>query len=201
MTRYHCTALTALALLICAGCATPQRRAEIPCGKWSGSGSFVAYGRSDKAAEGTPPDILDHGTYATHLTISQSAFEGQPTTRLEILSPHGEYEHMEGDRTHLVAHLWRDATLDDDTLALYRLIALGMSFDDKEPHLEKAEQNKRQYATCISIDGDLVLCVRYLEGFADTFRFHGDDVWKDGSYSPEPPEGLIQWSERLDRKR
>ena len=123
--------------------------AEIPCGKWSGNGSFVAYGRSDKAAEGTPPDILDHGTYDTHLTISQSAFEGQPTTRLEILSPRGEYEHMEGDRTHLVAHLWRDATLDDDTLALYRLIALGMSFDDKEPHLEKAEPNKRQYATCL----------------------------------------------------
>ena len=201
MAIYYRSSLTALTLLLCVGCAASSRRAEIPLGEWSGEGVFVAYGHSGEPEEGAPPNVLDRGTYETQLAIADSTYEGEQTTRLEILSQRGEHEHLEGDRTHLIAHLRLDRSIDEGTIALYRLAGFGISFDEDEPDVDRADGDDRPFATCMAIEGEVVLRIHYLEGYVDTLRFRAGRACKDGSYAPEADKGVIHWSERMKRKR
>lgn len=200
-TRYL-SGLAGLGLIVlCAGCATPQRRAEIPLGEWSGSGTFVLEKWSSEDKEGeSPPATLEYGTYPTHLKVGRTTVEGEGAIRLEILSQRGEVKELEGDRTHLVAHLVRQKSAADGAITLYRLAEMGLSFDESEPRVGTGPDGPT-HASCMAVDGDLVLRIHYMEGFVDTFRFRGDRLYKDGVCFPEDGDGLIHWSELLRRKR
>ena len=77
-------ALSGLGLLVlCTGCATPHRRAEIPRGEWSGSGTFVLEKWSSGDEEGASPLVTqEHGSYPTQLEIG-------PATCTAICPPLG----------------------------------------------------------------------------------------------------------------
>jgi hypothetical protein len=187
-------------LLLCAGCAAGPRRAEIPLGTWSGQGIVVAYGQEDGDQQTKPANILEHGAYPTRLKIERVAVGGDDAIELEILSERGHYEHLEGDRTHLIVQLKKDSSCADDRITLYRLIGMGLEFD-KKPEVEEVEPAERSYATCMLVEGDLILCVHYMDGFVDNFCFRGNLLRKDGSYAPKPAEGVIHWSEVLRPQR
>ncbi|MCK4340201.1 MAG: hypothetical protein KAY37_00570 [Phycisphaerae bacterium] len=200
MTLRNLGILTGLGLMLLSmGCATLPTHAEIPLGEWSGQGLFVATGPPSGGEEGEArPYVSHHGEYPTQLKIERVAAADKSRVRLEILSQRGEFEHMEGDRTHLVALLERGKSLGDDTIVLYRLVKYGVSFDEQPPRLQKGPKGP-SHASCLLADGDIILRIHYLEGFSDTFRFHGERVYKDGLYAGDEGGGLIHWSEWLRR--
>jgi hypothetical protein len=183
-----------------AGCATLPTRAEVPLGEWSGDGSYVIHKWSadDKTAD-DPQAGLEHGEYPTRLTIEKAEIDGQDAVRIEILSMRGESKELGGDRTHIVALLRPNESLADDTITLYRVMELGIS-DNKEPPQRDMGSETITAATCMRSAGEIVLCIHYMDEFVDTLRFRGDVVLKDGSYYTSK-EGLIHWSERLQRRR
>lgn len=195
-------ALSGLGLLVlCTGCATPHRRAEIPRGEWSGSGTFVLEKWSSGDEEGASPLVTqEHGSYPTQLEIGPATVAGQDAIRLEILSQRGEVKELDGDRTHLVVHLIPRNRIADGAIALYHLAEMGISFDESEPRMGTGPDGPT-HASCMVVDGDLVLRIHYMEGFVDTFRFRGDRLYKDGVCFPEDGDGLIHWSEVLRRRR
>jgi hypothetical protein len=199
MTRF-CGAMASLGVLaLCVGCATPYKRAVLPVGEWNGSGRFVhARPAKEKATESEALQTSE-GTYPTHLKIEPAPGGHADSRRLDILSQRGKQEGMEGDRTHLIACLEPVYSTGDHRLTVYRLTKGGLSFDEKPPDVSKGPEGPA-HASCLVFDGDLVLRIHYMEGFVDTFRFHGDVLYKDGSYSAEPAEGFIHWSERLRRQ-
>jgi len=107
---------------------------------------------------------------------------------------------MGGDRTQLIAILEPTARNVDGGVTIYRLAELGFSFDESPPDLDEGPEGWA-HASCTPIDGQLVLRIHYMETFADTFRFQGGVLYKEGSYLPDIDEGFIHWSERLRRKR
>ena len=124
--------------------------------------------KSSRSRNGT-----NTGATPTQLKIERVA-DGPPVRfRIEIVSLHGPIEKMEGDRTHLVAELEPGASLPDPAITLYRLTALGVSFDQQAPKPDKCPKGPT-HATGMLVDGDLVLRIQYAGGFMDTFRFHGD---------------------------
>ena len=141
---------------------------------------------------------LDHGSYSTCLEIEPAPGE-ENAIQLEILSERGEVEELEGDRTHLVLHLQRTDSIADGEITLYRLTRFGISFDEDAPSLDAGPEGLT-HATCMVVDGELVLRIHYMEGFVDTFRFRGDRLCKDGSFFPDTTDGLVHWSERLRRQ-
>ena len=193
--------LTALMLLLlCTGCATLPRQAQLPLGEWSGHGLFVI----DKwAPDGKPAadwkPVVEWGRYATALTIEKAQVEGADAVRIEILSQRGATKAIEGDRTHIIALLQPQESLADGAITLYRVAEFGASTTAEAPHMEKGPEERRG-ASCMCVGRDLVLCFNYMDEFEDTFRFRGDTVLKDGSYF-DSKSGLVHWSEKLDRKR
>jgi len=143
---------------------------------------------------------LQHGAYPTHLTITRASELGDGAVRVEILSERGEVEDMAGDRTHLVLHLRPSTSLADDSITLYRLVNFGLSFDADPPKPDEHPEGLT-HASCMLVNGDLVLRIHYMEHFVDTLRFRGNTVFKDGSYWADAGDGLIHWSERLERCR
>jgi len=186
------------ALVACAGCATTYKRAQIPVGEWSGRGQFVTVGQEKSEEGGQATAQVVRGEYPTQLKIERAQEEG--AVRIEITSLRGRHEPMEGDRTHLIAVLEPHEPAADEPVTLYRLAAFGLSFDEEEPELEQAEPGLPR-ASCVLADGDLILCIHYLEGFVDTFCFTGGRVYKLGTYSSDPDAGFIHWSEELKPKR
>ena len=201
MRVYICGSLAVLSfLLLCTGCATLPTRAEIPLGEWSGHGSFVIHKWSDddktaEASQGT----LEHGEYPTRLTIEKTEINGENGVRIEILSERGESKALEGDRTHIVALLRPAESLANDTITLYHVVELGITTTEEPPQRDMGSE-RITAATCMLSAGDIVLRIHYMDEFADTLRFRGDVVFKDGSYFTSK-EGLIHWSERLQRRR
>ena len=187
-------------LLACVGCAAPYKRAAIPVGEWSGSGRFVfARAVSEDVAEGARLQTSE-GTYPTHLTIERVPDGHADGRRLEILSMRGEIEGLDGDRTHLIEVLEPVEQSADKRITIYRIAKGGLSLDAEPPDVSGGPEGPA-HASCVVADGDLVLRIHHMDGFVDTFRFHGDVLYKDGSYSPEIEEGFIHWSERLRRER
>jgi len=186
-------------LLATAGCATTPRRAEIPCGRWSGQGRFVLHRwEAGKSSEGAQ-DIVQHGEYPTTLKIETAPADDQPGYRVEILSQRGQVKTLDGDRTHIVMRLRPTRDLADGAIVLYELAEFGISDGPEAPEPEQGPAG-RSYATCMLADGQVVLRVHYLDGFSDTFRFRGDALYKDGAYFVSD-EGVIRWTEWLRRQR
>jgi hypothetical protein len=201
MTIRFCGAMASLALLaVCLGCATPYKRAVLPVGEWNGSGYFVSVPGASSDEEGKTELKTFDGNYPTHLKIEPTRGGHADSRRVEILSQRGKQEGMEGDRTHLIACLEPVHSSADNRLTIYRLMKGGLSFDENPPDIDKGPEGPA-HASCLVVDGDLVLRIHYMEGFVDTFRFHGDVLYKDGSYSAETGESFIHWSEQLRRQR
>ena len=203
MTTRHHTGLASLGLLLLfTGCATVHKRVEIPLGQWSGQGMFVSAGESDKDSEdGGALSMLEHGYYPTRLTIDAAPEAGPGAVCIEILSERHGYESLEGDRTHLVAYLVPMINVADDAIALYYLDKIGLSFDEKKPELAR-DSDVRMRASCMLVDGNLVLRIHYRDDFVDIFRFRDNFVYKDGMYAPlskskDEKFGFIHWSEVL----
>lgn len=200
MTRI-CGAVASLGVLVvCVGCAVPCKCPVLPLGEWNGSGHFVNVAPASSEEEGKTKLKVFDGSYPTSLKIESAPGGDADGRRLEILSPRGRQEGMEGDRTHLITYLEPVHSADNDRLAVYRLMKGGLSFDQEPPDVDEGPEGTA-HASCLVVDGDLVLRIHYMEGFVDTFRFHGDVVHKDGSYSSDTGEGFIHWSERLRRQR
>ena len=202
MTTRFWLGMTSLGVLLaCVGCATPYKRAAIPAGEWSGRGRFVcARPASEKAAESAGLQTSE-GTYPTRLKIEPVPGGHVDSRRLQILSQRGRIENLEhlGDRTHLIARLDHVHRSSDDQIALYRLAEVGVSVVDESPRMEKGPGPA--HASCAVVDADLVLRIHYNAGFVDMFRFRGDLLSKEGSYSGEIDQGFIHWSEQLRRQR
>ena len=202
MTTRHHTVLAGLGLLILfTGCATVHKRVEIPLGQWSGTGKFVSARGSNE--DGGALGTLEHGDYPTRLTIDAVPEAGLGAVCIEIISERHGYESLEGDRTHLIAHLVPLITEADDAIALYYLDKIGLSFDEKNPELE-SDSDVRVRASCMLVDGNLVLRIHYREDFVDIFRFRDNFVYKDGMYAPllkskDVKFGFVHWSEVLQR--
>jgi len=160
-------------LAVCLGCAAPYQRAVLPLGDWNGSGHFVTATPAPSEEEGKTELKTFDGSYPTSLKIQSAPGGRADGRRLEILSPRGRQEGMEGDRTHLIAYLEPVHSGDDDRLAVYRLTKGGLSFDENPPDVDEGPEGPA-HASCLVVDGDLVLRIHYMEGFVDTFRFHGD---------------------------
>jgi hypothetical protein len=201
MTTRICGAVASLGVLaVSVGCAMPCKCPVLPLGEWNGTGHFVSVTPASSAEKGKTELKAFDGSYPTHLKI-ESAPGGDADSRcLDILSQRGRQEGMEGDRTHLIVYLEPVYGGDDDRVAVYRLTKGGLSFDQNPPDIDKGPEGPA-HASCLVVDGDLVLQIHYMEGFVDTFRFHGDALYKDGSYSAGAGEGFIHWSERLRRQR
>lgn len=184
-------------LSLVTGCATMPQRAELPLGEWSGRGVFIVDTWAATWTE-TQPESQKHqyGQYPTSLKIAHSE-NGRPgALRIEIVSQRGPIEQMEGDRTHVVAELEPGATLPDPKFALYRLAGFAIALDEKPPKTEKGPGGPT-HATCMVVDNDVVFRIQYLDRFTDTLRFHGDVVYKDGTFYSEKLDGFIHWSEVL----
>jgi len=197
--------LTVLGLgVLVVGCAGSPRRAEIPLGEWRGTGVFVldrweAHEREEQGEKWVRKN-LQHGAYPTHLKIARAGEPGDGAIRMEILSERGEVEDMAGDRTHLLLHLRPDTSLADERITLYRLVDFGLSFDANPPEPDEHPEGLT-HASCMLVNGELVLRIHYMDQFVDTLRFRGNSVFKDGSYWADGGDGLIHWSERLERCR
>ena len=187
-------------LVVCVGCATPYKHAVLPLGEWNGSGHFVSATAASSEEEGEMGLKTFDGNYPTSLKIEPAPGGHTDSRCLEILSQRGKQEGMEGDRTHLIAYLEPVDSGNNDRLTVYRLTKGGLSFDENPPDVDEGPEGPA-HASCLVVDGDLVLRIHYMEGFVDTFRFHGDVLYKDGTYSPEIEEGFIHWSEQLRRQR
>jgi hypothetical protein len=200
MTTRFCAAMASLgAMAVGVGCAVPCKCPVLPLGEWNGSGYFVSVAPASSEEEGKAEFKTSCGEYPTHLKIEPGS--GDADSRcLDILSQRGQQEGMEGDRTHLIAYLEPVYRSDNDRVAVYRLTKGGLSFDQNPPDIDKGPEGPA-HASCLVVDGDLVLQIHYMEGFVDTFRFHGGVLHKDGSYSSGTAEGFIHWSERLRRQR
>ena len=197
--------LTVLGLgVLVGGCAGSPRRAEIPLGEWRGTGVFVLdrweAHEQEEHGEKWVRKSLQHGAYPTHLKIARANELGDGAVRMEILSERGEVEDMGGDRTHLLLHLRPDTSLADESITLYRLVDFGLSFDANPPEPDEHPEGLT-HASCMLVNGELVLRIHYMDQFVDTLRFRGNTVFKDGSYWADGGDGLIHWSERLERCR
>lgn len=192
--------LTTLALLLlCTGCATLPTRAEIPLGEWSGHGRFVTHkwAADDKKPDASQP-VSEHGEYPTRLSIEPARVGDHDGVRIEILSERGETESLPGDRTHIVALLRPKESFADGAITLYDLVEFGLETSKKPPKTDKGPE-EATLATCMYSGGEIVLRVHYPYGFVDTLRFRDNVVFKDGAYF-DSKEGLIHWSERLQRR-
>ncbi|MBU0640013.1 MAG: hypothetical protein KKB50_14185 [Planctomycetes bacterium] len=188
-------------LLACSGCATLPTRAEIPVGEWSGEGTFFLV-KCKPLEEGTVTkfETIEHGVYPTHLKIELELVEGRAALRLEILSERGAVEQLDGERSHLVMHLRPMLAVADNAIMLYHLIDWGYSSNENAPKVDSVSGAPVQ-AMCMVVRGDLVLRIRYMEHYVDTFRFRGNALYKDGAIYSEEDDGSIHWSEYLKKKR
>lgn len=188
-------------IFLVAGCATPPQRVVIPTGEWSGRGAFIADTWTTPAGGGKPVgERQQYGRYPTQLKIGPAEGNLSGRVRIEIMSAHGLIENMDGDRTHLVAELEPRTPLPDAAFGVYRLTQFGVSFDEQPPDMEPGPEGPT-HATCMVVDGSIVLTLRYLDGFTDTLWFRGDAVVKNGTWSSEKGDGFIHWTEVLRRLR
>lgn len=183
---------------LCTGCATMHTRAEIPLGQWSGHGTCLLkeWPTGDHAA--TQPGLFKHQDYTTSLTI-QPAPDGD-AVRLEILTLRGKMPPLDGDRTHLIVDLQKRDTSDDGSIATYRVARFSLAFEMGNRALDEEPDTPPVTASCLALDGELILRIHYMEGFVDTFRFHGNRLYKDGTFFPKDGEGFVHWSEVLERQ-
>ena len=80
-------------------------------------------------------------------------------------------------------------------MVLYRLVGFllnpgpdgALRFDNNAPPFG---------ASCATVNGATTLQIDYMDNFADTFRFEGEQVEKSGVYF-DKKEGLIHWVEHL----
>ncbi len=204
MTTGQWFSLGIVALLFwCTGCATLPTRPEIPLGEWSGTGTYVVEKWS--ADKDDPKSAVfegrEHGTYPTSLKIEPTTVAGEDAVRLEILSERGVFRlHPDiGSRTHLVMHLVKDDSVDENGIGLYHLAAAGLTIDDDPPEMEQGS-SKINMVTCNTLDRDIVLRIIYQDGWLDVIHFQDNDVYKNGAYF-QMSGGYIQWSELLHRHR
>jgi hypothetical protein len=172
----------------------------LPLGEWNGSGRYVFAASADQQEEEASELRTAAGTYPTELKIERVPDGPADSRRVEILSKRGKIAELDGDRTHLTVVLEPVEHIADDRITVYRVTRQGLSLEAGPPDVSDGPAGPA-HASCIVVDGDLVLQLHYLDGFVDTFRFRGDVLYKDGSYAPELEDGFIHWSERLRRQR
>ncbi len=176
------------------GCGHPNGEAEIPRGEWTGSGAFVYETWPTEGADEPPVSL--HNCYPTHLSIRDAVLGGERVVEIEIRSERGRIDKDLGELTHIIAALRREKTLSDSAVT-YRLV--HWLFNPKEgEQLNPDAASPPASATCMAIDGDVVLQIHYSDEFSDTFRFRRRKVYKSGSYV-KLEEGLIHWAEILKR--
>lgn len=186
-----------LAVLSWAGCAQTQRPVGIPLGSWEGAGTFV-YEKWPSSPEAEPdpsqPTSL-FKSYPTTLAVRRVSVLGEQVVELEIHSRRGSLPDL-GDETHIIVGLC-EVKAAAESAKLYRL---GYSaFNPTGNYVRGLSDSAPPIgASCFAMNGDIVLHVCYEEGFADTFRFRGDLLLKDGAYY-DPGEGFISWTEVLHR--
>lgn len=180
-----------------AGCAAPDRRADVPLGTWVGNGEFVYESwEPTEGGDASEPRSVQRG-YPTRLKIRKSVLEGRDVIEVEILSERGPLPKLE-DRTHLRAAL-REVKRPSDSLALYQVG--GAQFNPGPDEALKPLDDAPPFAASACDTGDaLVVQIQYAENFVDFLRFSGDRVEKHGTYF-NPEKGIITWYEWLDRQR
>ena len=193
-----CLACPALAIVaFSAGCAAPGPRGEIPFGTWSGRGVFVYehWKPADKQAEREEPRSI-HRTYPTRLNIRPGELNGHEIVELEIHSDRGPLPGMKEKATHLKVALVKAKRV-SESVVLYRLV--GFLLDPAPDGVLRFDNNAPPFgASCATINGATTLQIDYMDNFADTFRFEGEQVEKTGVYFKKK-EGLIHWVEHLTR--
>jgi hypothetical protein len=119
-------------LLVLIGCTAP--RAEIPIGHWEGAGQVLLAG----PAFNDPNDFeVATRRYTTTLDIRREEFDGQPATRVEIMSLHGGLpSHPGNNRTWIVMYL-REAQRSGPDAVAYLMVHGGLSFDPNAPVLSE----------------------------------------------------------------
>jgi hypothetical protein len=158
----------------------------------------------------------DHGyvdkSYPTSLKIDPAPDRGDGALRVEIRSDHGGVmRHLSGgqpkaglvdDRTHLIFYLVPAAGQHSDQVRLYRMMAARSSVREGQWD-DRRDPPGEVHASSFVVDGVTVLRIYYVLGmFADTLRFEGDRVHKDGmmfGMTVSDPR-FIDWSEILDRE-
>ncbi|UCG16635.1 MAG: hypothetical protein JSV19_01090 [Phycisphaerales bacterium] len=185
-------------LVLCAGCAGPAPRAEIPFGEWSGQGTFVyeRWQSADTAAEDEPARSI-HRCYPTSLSIRPGQLDGREVVELEIRSDRGPLPELD-DRTHIKAALLKAKRVSDRAV-LYRVV--GFLINPKQGEtLRFLDDAPPVSASCTTTDGATVLQIHYADDFVDAISFRGGHVEKSGTYFTTD-EGLIHWSETLSPQK
>ncbi len=186
-----------LAIAHWAGCGQPAGPVQIPLGSWEGAGTF-AYemwpSPGDPDFDPAQPTSL-HKSYPTTLAIRRLSVLGEAVVELEVRSRRGEIPEL-GHETHFIVGLSEVKAVSDST----KLFRLGyFSWNPGDHFVRKLSDSSRPIgAVCMAVDGDIVLQVYYQDRFADTYRFRGDQLFKDGAVH-DPDEGFVAWSEVLRR--
>lgn len=183
-----------LAVLPWTGCVQTQRPADIPLGSWEGGGTFLYEKWTSEEGDPDPaqPTSL-HRSYTTTLTTRRVSVQGQQVVELEIHSRRGSLPEL-GNETHIIAGLSEVKVISE----FARLYRVGYyTFNPNDDYVRRLSDSAPPIgASCFAINGEIVLHVCYEEGFADTFRFRSDRLFKDGAFY-NPDEGFISWSEAL----
>ena len=185
-------------LVLCAGCAGPAPRAEIPFGEWSGQGTFVyeRWQSADPAAKDEQARSI-HRCYPTSLSIRPGTLDGREVVELVILSDRGPLPELD-DRTHIKAALLKAKRVSDRAV-LYRVV--GFLINPKEGEtLRFLDDAPPVSASSTTTKGATVLQIHYADDFVDAISFRGGHVEKSGAYFA-PDDGLIHWSETLSPRK
>lgn len=197
----------AMLLAGCAGKRSADRMWNIPLGQWSGQGSFIY--ECFKSADADPDDSADGPEfdcgpvtsivrdYPTSLTIRRAQLAGQDVVEVAILSSRGQIPDLD-DRTELRFALVQNKTPRED-MRLFRIVGSQFNPDRPGQPLQYDPGTPLYSASLHAEQSELVLQVVYGENFVDTFRFHDTHVDKTGVFFA-PEEGLVHWSERLERR-
>lgn len=195
--RSLCLPLALLSIVQWAGCAQPAGSARIPLGSWEGAGTYVyevwpAPGDAD--FDPAQPTSLSK-SYPTTLTIRRLSVLGEPVVEMEIRSKRGEIPGL-GHESYFIAALHEGKAVSDST-KLFKLAYF--QWNPGEHFVRKlSDSSPPVSAVCSAVNGDIVLQICYQDRFTDTFRFHGDQLYKDGAIF-EPEKGAICWNEVLRR--
>ncbi|MBW7906241.1 MAG: hypothetical protein LC135_04835 [Phycisphaerae bacterium] len=178
------------------GCAA--KRAAVPLGEWRGEGTAVVL--EQRKEEGGYSLAKGHrGRYPTWLRIERVADAPRERLRLEIVSEKGDVQMKDREKVHIIAVLEEAWRSEDDKAVLYRLVEMGGTTDGTEPKPDR-EALGPLWASCMVRNGAQVLQIHYMEGFEDTFAFHGDRLEKHGSFVSDQDAGWVRWTERLRRR-
>jgi hypothetical protein len=93
-----------------------------------------------------------------------------------------------------------------DDVVIYHVTAGGLEIEpDREPKLDNDPSPHPIDATCMRIDDEVVLQIRYGDEFHDEYVFNRSDVMKSGAFWRPPIDTVssgtaVHWTEALERQ-